>query len=81
MTSLLIVYIQTEPTKRQQGTECGKHQVARLRRRHDIIAKRRRRFIVTTCSKYTKWQAPNLLRRNFTTARPNRVWVGDQDAK
>ena len=60
-----------------QGVVCGKHRVARLRRQHDIVAKRRRRFVVTTRSKYTTWQAPNRLRRNFTALQPDRVWVGD----
>ena len=60
-----------------QGVAGGKHRIARLRRQHDIVAKRRRRYIATTRSKYTLWQAPNLLRRNFTASRPDRVWVGD----
>ena len=60
-----------------QGVACGKHQVARLRRQHDILARRRRRFIVTTQSRLTTWQAPNLLQRCFVTDRPDRVWVGD----
>lgn len=60
-----------------EGIACGKHRVARLRRQHGLMARRRRRFIVTTQSKYSKWQAPNLLQRNFTAAEPDRVWVGD----
>lgn len=60
-----------------QGVAGGKHRVARLRRQHGIVAKRRRRYLVTTRSKYALWQAPNLLCRNFTAPRPDRVWVGD----
>ena len=60
-----------------QGVRCGKHQVARLRQQHDIVAKRRRRYIATTRSKYSLWQAPNLLKRRFTVHQPDRVWVGD----
>ena len=60
-----------------QGIEGGKHRVARLRRQHDIVAKRRKRFVVTTRSKYTQWQAPNLLQRNFTADHLDRTWVGD----
>jgi putative transposase len=56
---------------------CGKHQVARIRRQHDIVAKRRRRFVVTTKSKGNHWRAPNLLSREFHQASPNKVWVGD----
>lgn len=59
------------------GIACGKHRVARLRRIHEIEAKRRRRFKVTTNSKNTTWIAPNLLNRCFRTEQPNRVWVGD----
>lgn len=62
---------------RLEGVPCGKHQVARLRQQHDIVAKRRRRYITTTRSKYSTWQAPNLLQRCFTVERPDRAWVGD----
>lgn len=60
-----------------QGVDCGKHQVARLRRQHDIVARRRKRYLASSRSKYHKWQAPNLLQRRFTVAQPDRVWVGD----
>ena len=60
-----------------QGVACGKHQVARIRRQHDIVARRRRRFIVTTQSRLTTWQAPNVLQRCFVTDRPDHVWAGD----
>ena len=56
---------------------CSKHQIARIRRQHDIVAKRRRRFIVTTRSKNNVWQAPNLLARDFYREAPNQAWVGD----
>jgi len=60
-----------------QGVVCGKHRVARLRRAQDIWARRRRRFVSTTNSKHGHWRAPNLLKRNFTAASPDRAWVGD----
>lgn len=60
-----------------QGIGCGKHRVARLRRQHGIVAKRRKRYLATSRSKYTTWQAPNLLRRHFNVDQPDRVWVGD----
>jgi transposase InsO family protein len=60
-----------------QGITCAKHQVARLRQLHDIVAKRRRRYLATSRSKYHLWQAPNLLQRNFSVDQPDRVWVGD----
>lgn len=60
-----------------RGHDCGKHRVARLRRRHNIWTRRRKRFVTTTRSKPGGWHAPNLLQRNFTAAAPDRVWVGD----
>jgi len=60
-----------------QGIAAGKHHVARLRQQHGIMARRRKRYLATSRSKYNKWQAPNLLRRNFTVDQPDRVWVGD----
>jgi putative transposase len=60
-----------------QGIACGKHRVARLRQLHDIVAKRRKRYLANSRSKYKFWQAPNLLRRNFSIDQPDRVWVGD----
>lgn len=60
-----------------QGIACGKHRVARLRQLHDIVSKRRKRYLTTSRSKYNKWQAPNLLQRNFSVDHPDRVWVGD----
>ena len=61
----------------EEGIHCGKHQVARIRRQQDIVAKRCQRFVVTTRSKGNHWRAPNLLSRGFYQAVPNRVWVGD----
>jgi transposase InsO family protein len=61
----------------REGVACGKHRVARLRQEHDIIAKRRWRYIVTTRSKRNQWCAPNRLQRDFVATAPDRVWVGD----
>jgi transposase InsO family protein len=69
--------LKTWKVLKRQGIACGKHQVARLRRVNGIVAKRRKRFVVTTRSKHNKWRAPNLLQRDFTAKRPNQVWVGD----
>jgi putative transposase len=60
-----------------EGVNCGKHQIARIRRDHGILAKRRHRFIVTTKSKSSHWHAPNLLARQFSRVAPNLAWVGD----
>ncbi len=61
----------------QEGIRCGRDQVAGLREVHNIYAKRRRRFVVTTRSKHRHWIAPNRLQRDFTAIAPNHVWVGD----
>lgn len=60
-----------------EGVSCGRDRVARLRRAHQIYAKRRKRFVVTTRSKHRHWIAPNQLERDFTAVSPNRTWVGD----
>lgn len=60
-----------------QGIACGKHRVARLRRMHDIQARRRRRFKASTYARVGRWAAPDLVRRDFRVDAPNRVWVGD----
>lgn len=69
--------IKTWRVLKREGIACGKHRVARLRREHDILAKRRWRYIVTTRSKRNQWCAPNRLQRNFVATAPDRVWVGD----
>jgi len=61
----------------EQGTRCGKHRVARLRRTHDIQAQRTRRFRVTVEHHYTLPPAPNVLAQQFSVPAPDRVWVGD----
>lgn len=60
-----------------EGIPCGRDCIARLRRQHKIFSKRRRRFVVTTRSKQTNWIAPNRLKRDFSSATPDRIWVGD----
>ncbi len=62
---------------KRKGVACGRDQVARLRRRHDIYSKRRRRFVITTRSKSSHEPAPNTLKREFSVALPNKAWVGD----
>ena len=44
---------------------------------HDIRAKCKRRFKVTTDSRHGLPISPNLLDREFTVAEPDRVWFGD----
>ena len=60
-----------------EGLTCGRDQVARIRHKNAIYAKRRRRFVVTTKSKQGHEIAPNVLNREFATDSPNKAWVGD----
>ena len=62
---------------RGQGESCGRHRVARLRRLDGLTAKRVRRFRLAYAARNSEPPAPNLLNRNFTAAKPNRVWVTD----
>lgn len=69
--------VKTWRVLQHQGIEVGKHRVARLRQQNGIVAKRHKRFVITTQSKIGFWKAPNLLERRFTVSSPNQVWVGD----
>lgn len=55
----------------------SKERVERLMQENGIRAKHKRRFKVTTDSKYNLPIAPNLLERNFTPDAPNQVWTSD----
>lgn len=61
----------------QEGIAVGRNRIARLRAEHRIYAKRRRRFVLTTKSKYSHEIPPNLLNRQFTVSAANKVWAGD----
>jgi len=69
--------IKTWKALKVKGIDCGKHQVARLRKINGIESRRRKRFKVTTVSKNTEWIAPNRLNRCFHVIKPNKVWIGD----
>ncbi len=60
-----------------QGETAGRHRIARLMRENGITARPLKRFRRTTDSNHELPIAPNLLERNFESARPNEVWVGD----
>ena len=53
------------------GIRCGKNRVARLMRRHGIVAKTRRRFKVTTRVRKGAQYAPDRLGRRFVAELPN----------
>ncbi len=56
---------------RLRGFPASKERVERLMQENGIKAKHKRRFKVTTDSKYNLPIAPNLLNRNFTPDAPN----------
>lgn len=62
---------------RRRGHRCGRHRVARLRRRHGIVAKRRRRFVRARGPYDRTPPAPRLVTWPFKVNAPNRVWAGD----
>ena len=60
-----------------RGIRVGKDRVQKLMQLHGIKARGKRRFKFTTDSKHDLPISPNLLDREFTVARPDRVWVCD----
>jgi putative transposase len=48
-----------------------------LIRENGIAAKTKRKYKATTTSKHSFSVAGNLLKQNFTTDRPNHIWVAD----
>ena len=59
------------------GYPMSRKRVARLMREAELKWRRTKRFRTTTNSNHEFAIAPNVLGRNFTTAAPDRVWVGD----
>jgi putative transposase len=59
------------------GQRLGKKRVARLMRAAKIAGASRRRGVVTTKRDQDARPAPDLVDRNFTTERPNQLWVAD----
>ncbi len=63
---------------RQQGVAIGEKRVARLRREAQLVARPRRRFVVTTQSAHEWPLAPNHVARDFVVGRAlNTVWASD----
>ena len=60
-----------------QGIRVSKDRVQRLMKLHGIKARTKRRFKATTDSKHNLPVAPNLLQRDFSSAKPDQVWTTD----
>lgn len=63
---------------REEGTRVGRKRVARLMRAAGIRGvSRRRGFVVTTRRDPQQRPAPDLVKRQFSAAGPNQLWVAD----
>ena len=62
---------------RSEGQLYGKNRVARLMQKESIVSRMRRKFRITTHSRHSFSKAANLVRQNFNTEKPNRLWVSD----
>lgn len=62
---------------RARGRKVSRKRVARIMRQKDIYGRRRRKFKKTTDSNHKHPVADNVLDRNFTVDKPDKVWVAD----
>jgi putative transposase len=62
---------------RRAGHDVGRDQVARLMRAEGIEGVRRSRRVRTTRADPAMPRHPDLVKRDFTASRPNRLWVTD----
>ena len=60
-----------------QGIAVGRKRVARLMRSAGLAGASRRKWIQTTVRDRRARPAPDLVRRDFTAAQPDRLWVAD----
>jgi len=63
-----------------QGETVSEKTVAKIMQLEDIVARKKRRYRVTTDSRHTERIADNLLQRDFTASSPNEAWVTDVTA-
>jgi len=59
------------------GINCYKNKIAKIMNEYKIIPKTKRKYKITTNSNHSHSIAPNLVKRNFTLEKKNKVWVGD----
>jgi len=62
---------------KQKGIQCNHKRVARLMQINGIKSKIKRKFKVTTHSNHKRQVADNLIKGNFTTVAPDRLWTSD----
>ncbi len=61
----------------KHGIECSKTTIARRMRKLKLVARPKRKYMITTDSNHAFKIAKNHLDRNFNVAQPNTVWVSD----
>jgi transposase InsO family protein len=62
---------------KRRGFVVGHNRIARLMRENGLRRRARKRFRSTTQSNHTKPVAENLLNREFSVDKPNKVWASD----
>jgi len=62
---------------KRASKECSQRRVSRLMKEHNLVAKARRRFKITTKANSDATAAPNKLAQNFTANKANEKWVSD----
>ena len=62
---------------KRRGLKCGKNRVQQLMKIHQLSAKRKKKFTITTNSQHNRTIAPNILQRQFNANSPNTHWVSD----
>jgi len=60
-----------------RGIRVGKDRVRKLMQQHGIMARTKRKFVVTTDSRHSLPVAPDLVQRRFNPEAPNQLWSGD----
>ena len=61
----------------KQKVHLSRRRIGRLMREENLRVQTKQKFKVTTDSNHDKPIAPNLLKREFTAAKPNTIYVGD----
>jgi putative transposase len=62
---------------REAGYTVSENRVARLMKRKSIQGKAKRKFKTTTTSKHQRPRVENLVKQDFQSPTPNRLWVSD----
>lgn len=60
-----------------RGHQCGRHRVARLMRKHGLVAQRKRRYRANAAMAELYAKFDNRLRKHAPACRTNELWVGD----